>query len=191
MWLTFAESMGSMMGPAATGLADLVPLPQDRPSKILDVSASHGVWGLAFARKNPRTHLVALDWAPVLEIANRNAQAAGLADRFRTIAGNALEVDLGQDYDAILVPNFLHHFDKADCVRFLNRCHTALRPGGHVIIVEFVPNADRVTPSAAAAFSLVILATTPAGDAYTFEEFETMLAQAGFEKAKLPPFPFP
>jgi 2-polyprenyl-3-methyl-5-hydroxy-6-metoxy-1,4-benzoquinol methylase len=189
MWLTFAESMGSMMGPAAAGLADLVPVPQDRPSKILDVSASHGVWGLSFVRKNPRTHLVALDWAPVLEIANRNAQAAGLADRFSTIAGNAMEVDLGQDYDTILVPNFLHHFDKTDCVRFLKRCHTALRPGGHVVIVEFVPNNDRVTPPAAAAFSLVMLATTPAGDAYTFEEFERMLADADFEKPTLQPLP--
>lgn len=189
MWLTFAESMGVLMAPAAAGLAEIATLPQDRPTKVLDISASHGAWGIALARKNPRTHLVALDWSPVLEIATRNATAAGLADRFSTIAGSALEVDLGQDYDLILVPNFLHHFDAADCVRFLKRCHAALRPGGKVAVVEFVPNSDRVTPPPAAAFSLVMLASTPSGDAYTFEELGAMLTEAGFETSSLHPLP--
>ncbi|HXT41607.1 MAG TPA: methyltransferase, partial [Candidatus Angelobacter sp.] len=61
------------------------------------------------------------------------------------------------------------------------RCHTALRPAGRVAIVEFVPNPDRVTPPQAAGFSLVMLATTPEGDAYTFDEYAAMLAEAGFE----------
>ena len=47
-------------------------------------------------------------------------------------------------------------------------------------IVEFVPNPDRITPPAAAGFSLIMLATTPEGDAYTFAEYSDMFAQAGF-----------
>jgi len=182
MWMTFAQSMGGLMAQAAAGLAELQPLDPNRPTKVLDISASHGVWGIAFAKKNPKTHLVALDWAPVLQITTRSAHAAGLADRFSTIAGSAFDVDLGTDYDLVLVPNFLHHFNTADCVRFLKRCHAALRPGGRVAIVEFVPNPDRVTPPQAAGFSLVMLATTPEGDAYTFDEYTAMLAEAGFQK---------
>jgi 2-polyprenyl-3-methyl-5-hydroxy-6-metoxy-1,4-benzoquinol methylase len=189
MWRTFAESMGGMMAPAAAGLAELIPLDANRGTKVLDISASHGIWGIAFARKNPEARLVALDWAPVLEIARRNASAVGIEDRFSTIAGSAFDVDLGQDYDLILVPNFLHHFDPEDCTRFLKRCHAALRPGGKVAIAEFVPNSDRVTPPPAAAFSLVMLASTPAGDAYTFEEFSNMLTDAGFEGPSLHPLP--
>ncbi len=76
---------------------------------------------------------------------------------------------------------FTHpHFNVADCVRLLKKVHAALRPGGSVAIVEFVPNADRVTPPAAAGFSLTMLAGTPEGDAYTFAEYADMLAQAGF-----------
>jgi len=168
------------MAPAAAGLADLIALDQNRPTKVLDISASHGMWGNAFATKNQKAHIVALDWAPVLEVAGENARAAGVADRFSTIAGNAFEVELGGDYDVVLVPNFLHHFNAADCVRFLKKVHAALRPGGTVAIVEFVPNPDRITPPAAAGFSLIMLATTPEGDAYTFAEYSDMLAQAGF-----------
>jgi ubiquinone/menaquinone biosynthesis C-methylase UbiE len=189
VWLPFARSMGPLMVPAAAGLADLIALDQTRPTKVLDISASHGMWGLAFAKKNPKTELVALDWAPVLEVAREHARAAGVADRFKTIAGSAFEVELGSDYDVVLVPNFLHHFSVVDCVRFLKRAHAALRPGGTVAIVEFVPNPDRVTPPAAAGFSLVMLATTSEGDAYTFAECSEMLAQAGFDTPTLRTLP--
>ena len=181
VWISFARSMGPLMAPAAAGLADLIALDQDRPTKVLDISASHGMWGNAFAKKNKIALIVALDWAPVLEVASDNAHAAGVADRFSTIAGSAFEVEFGSDYDVVLVPNFLHHFNAADCVRFLKKAHAALRPGGTVAIVEFVPNPDRITPPAAAGFSLIMLATTPEGDAYTFAEYSDMLAQAGFE----------
>lgn len=189
VWLPFARSMGPLMVPAAAGLADLIALDQTRPTKVLDIAASHGMWGLAFARKNPKAQIVGLDWAPVLEVARENARAAGVADRFKTIAGSAFDVELGSDYDVVLVPNFLHHFSAVDCVRFLNKAHAALRPGGAVAVVEFVPNPDRVTPPAAAGFSLVMLATTAEGEAYTFAECSDMLAQAGFNPPTLHTLP--
>ena len=143
VWMEFARAMGPMMVPAAQGAAALVPLDPARDTRVLDISASHGAFGIAFAQKNPRAHLVALDWEAVLKVAEQNAAAAGLANRFRKIVGDAFTVDLGNDYDVVLVPNFLHHFNIADCTRFLGRVHAALRPGGRVVIVEFVPNEDR------------------------------------------------
>ncbi|MHA3774091.1 methyltransferase [Verrucomicrobiota bacterium sgz303538] len=184
VWLRFARGMGPMMIPAAQSVAELLPIEPGQPRKVLDISASHGMYGIAFARRYPNVQLVALDWAPVLQVARENAEAAGVVDRFGTIAGSAFEVDFGTDYDVILVPNFLHHFDFADCVRFLRKVHAALRPGGRVGIVEFVPNPDRISPPGAAGFSLVMLGTTPAGDAYTFAELEKMLQEAGFGPAE-------
>ena len=189
VWIEFARSMAPVMAPAAQVLANLIPLEATRLTKVLDVSASHGVWGIAVAKKNPRAEVVALDWMPVLEVARENAQRAGVADRFSTIAGSAFEVDLGLDYDVVLVPNFLHHFNVEDCVRFLKKVYTALRNDGHVAIVEFVPNPDRVTPPDAAGFSLIMLATTPEGDAYTLAEFERMLTRAGFKSPESYPLP--
>jgi len=189
VWVSFARSMGPLMVPAAAGLADLIALDQTRPTKVLDISASHCRWSIAFATKSQKAQLVALDWAPVLEVAAENARAAGLEDRFSTIAGSAFEVEFGSDYDVVLVPNFLHHFNAADCVRLLRKAHTALRPGGTVAIVEFVPNPDRITPPAAAGFSLIMLATTPEGDAYTFAEYSDMLTRAGFNPPTLHSLP--
>ncbi|MDB6139769.1 MAG: Methyltransferase type 12 [Verrucomicrobiaceae bacterium] len=189
VWTEFARAMGPMMLPPARSAAELVPLDPERDSHVLDISASHGAYGIAFAQKNPRAHIVALDWEAVLVVAQENAQAAGVAQRFSTLAGDAFTVDLGGDYDVVLLPNFLHHFNGADCTALLRRVHAALRAGGRVVIVEFVPNEDRITPAAAASFSLVMLGTTPEGDAYTFAEYDQMLSEAGFSNATLHPLP--
>jgi len=188
-WVEFARAMGPMMVPTSQGAAELLTLDPSRDTRVLDISASHGAYGIAVAKKNPRAHLVALDWEAVLEVTTENANAAGLADRFSTIVGDAFTVDLGRDYDAVLVPNFLHHFNVEECTRFLKRVHAALRLNGKVVIVEFVPNEDRITPPPAASFSLVMLGTTPEGDAYTFAEYQQMLKEAGFHSAELHPLP--
>ncbi len=187
VWIAFARGMAPMMWPPAEMLADLLPIETDRPMKILDISASHGVWGIALARRAPNAHLVAVDWAPVLQVARENANAAGLQNRFTAIAGSAFDVDFGRDFDVVLIPNFLHHFDADTCVKLLRKVHSALRTGGRVAIAEFVPNADRITPPDAAAFSLVMLATTANGNAYTFKEFEHMLGDSGFSAVEQHP----
>jgi predicted methyltransferase len=89
----------------------------------------------------------------------------GVADRYHLLPGSAFETDFGIGYDLVLIANFLHHFDPPTCTAFMRKVHTALKPGGRAAIAEFVPNPDRLTPPTAAAFSMMMLATTPAGDA--------------------------
>ncbi|HLK09763.1 MAG TPA: methyltransferase [Candidatus Binatia bacterium] len=185
MWIEFAKAMAPLAGTVARLLANLLGVERLRGGSALDVAAGHGLYGITLAQLNPRLEVTALDWRNVLAVAEENARRAGVAERFRTLAGNALEVPLGGPYDLVLVPNFLHHFDPATCERFLAKAHAALSPGGRVVIVEFVPDEDRLGPPAAVRFSLVMLAATPGGDAYTFSEYQAMLRRAGFARATL------
>jgi O-methyltransferase domain len=113
----------------------------------------------------------------------------GLGARYHLLAGSALERDWGQGYDLVLMPNFLHHFDMPGCVGLLRRAHAALAPGGLLLAPEFVPAEDRASPPMAAQFSFVMLATTPAGNAYTQSEYRRMLAEAGFNATDFAPLP--
>ena len=136
--------------------------------------------------------MTAVDWPSVLAVAEENARATGVTDRFHTLPGSVFDVPFAGPYDRILVPNLLHHFDIPACERLLAKVRAALAPGGHVVIVEFVPDDDRLGPPDAVRFSLVMLAGTPAGDAYTFAEYRTMLEHAGFHNPTLhdlPPTP--
>ena len=55
---------------------------------------------------------MAVDWEAVLAIALRNAEKAGICDRYRTIAGSAFEVDWGSVYDLVLFPGSATIFTK-------------------------------------------------------------------------------
>lgn len=186
-WIDFANSMTAMMGPAAAQIAQIVNQPREATLGVLDVAASHGLFGFTIAKENPNARITALDWPNVVEITKANAQRWGLADRVSTIGGDAFSVDLGGPYDVILLTNLLHHFDHDANVRLLKRMKSALRQGGRVITLESVPNDDRVTPPLPASFSLIMLATTPAGDSFTFAEFTRMFNEAGFASNTLIP----
>ena len=185
VWVRFARSMAPLVRVAARAVANMVQADPARPLRVLDVAAGHGVFGIAFAERHERAEITALDWPGVLEVARENAGAAGVEDRFRAIAGSAFEADLGGPYDLVLLANFLHHFDPPTCERLLERVRAALTPDGRAVTVEFVPDEGRVSPPQAAMFSLVMLCSTPAGDAYTFAELDGMFRRAGFSKSRL------
>ena len=189
VWVKFARAMAPMMAMPAQLMANLVDPSADRKLKILDIAAGHGLYGLAFATKNQQVEVTALDWAAVVEVAKENAAKAGVSDRYSTIPGSAFDVDLGTGYDLVLLTNFLHHFDPPTCEALLRKVHAALADGGRAITLEFVPNDDRVTPPESAGFSMMMLASTPSGDAYTFAEIERMCANAGFSKSTVHPLP--
>ena len=180
VWVKYAQGMAPVAALTAPAIARQLGAESGAPMKLLDVAAGHGMFGIAIAQQNPNAQIVALDWAPVLEVAKGNAAKAGVSERYETIAGSAFDAELGEGYDLVLITNFLHHFDPATCEVFLRRVHQALKPGGRAATLEFVPNDDRVSPAPDAMFSLVMLASTPAGDAYTFSELDRMFANAGF-----------
>jgi hypothetical protein len=189
IWVDFAHSMAPMMAPLAGPLGNIVLQGRTGPLRILDIAAGHGLFGIEIAKQHPEAHIVALDWARVLDVACANAAKAGVGERYERLPGSAFEVDFGRAYDAALLTNFLHHFDVPACVGLLKKVHAALKPGGISATLEFVPNEDRISPSTAAGFSLTMLISTAAGDAYTFSELESMHREAGFTRIEAHPVP--
>jgi Methylase involved in ubiquinone/menaquinone biosynthesis len=192
MWVTFARAMMPLMFPAAQKIAELANLDTGKKLKVLDIAAGHGIFGITIAQKYPNADVYALDWANVLTVATENAAKFGVADRHHTIPGDAFDADFGEGYDLVLLTNFLHHFDTATCEKLLRKINGALSENGKVLTLEFVPNDDRISSPPEALFSLVMLAATPAGDAYTFAELKKMFENAGFsqnESISLDPVP--
>ena len=181
--------MAPMMAPLAGPLGAVVLEGRTGPMRVLDIAAGHGLFGIEIAKQNPQAHVTASIWAPVSRVALENAQKAGVQDRYDMLPGSAFEVDFGGPYDTVLLTNFLHHFDKETCVDLLKKIQRSLKSGGSVATLEFVPNEDRVSPPMPAAFSLTMLTSTAAGDAYTFSELSEMHKLAGFHDVTAHPIP--
>ncbi len=178
-WVAFARHMQPMAAGPSQFIAQLV-LAEHAPKRVLDIAAGHGLYGIAVAERAPSAQVVAQDWPKVLAVAEANASAAGVSARYHLLSGSAFTVEFGKGFDLVLVTNFLHHFDEATCTNFLRKVRAAMEPSGRLVILEFIPNEDRVTPPRSAAFSLNMLLQTPAGDAYTESDLVRMLNAAGF-----------
>ena len=189
IWVKFARAMVALMALPSQLIAGLVDRQANRKLKVLDIAAGHGLFGIAFAKRNQQAEVTALDWPNVLEVAKEHAQAAGVLDRFRTKPGSAFDVEYGTGYDLVLLTNFLHHFDPSTCETLLRKVHGALAERGRAVTLEFIPNEDRVSPPQAAGFSLMMLGSTPSGDAYTFSELDRMFQTAGFTRSELHELP--
>jgi 2-polyprenyl-3-methyl-5-hydroxy-6-metoxy-1,4-benzoquinol methylase len=189
IWVQFAETMAPMMAPMAGPLGAVVLDGFTGPMRVLDIAAGHGLFGIEIAKQNPQARVTGLDWAPVLRVALDNARKAGVQERYDMLPGSAFEVDFGGPYDAVLLTNFLHHFDVPTCVGLMKKVRSAMRPGGRVATLEFVPNEDRISPPMPAAFSLTMLTTTVAGDAYTLSDLTAMCHDAGLSNVTSHPIP--
>src|SRR5436190_23146543 len=189
MWATFARSMTGMMVPSAQKMASELGYDKDAAIKVLDIAAGHGMFGITVAQHYPNAQIYAVDWRIVLEVAQENAEKFGVAERLHKIEGSAFEAELGSGYDVILNTNFLHHFDIPTCEAFLKRANAALKDDGQLLTLEFIPNDDRISPPAEALFSLIMLAATPAGDAYTLAQLTQMMENSGFSRNEHRPMP--
>jgi ubiquinone/menaquinone biosynthesis C-methylase UbiE len=189
MWVDFARGMAPMMKMPADLIAKLLRAEEGQKWKVLGLAVGHGLFEITLARHNPNAEVWGVDWPNVLEVARENAAAAGVSGRYHTIPGSAFDVEYGNDYDLVMITNFLHHFDLPTCEKLLAKVRAALKSGGRAVILEFVPNEDRVSPPVPAQFSLTMLAGTPGGDAYTFAELQRMLRSTGYSSVENHPLP--
>lgn len=180
VWVKFARAMTGFIMPVARQIAAGAAAWPTPPRRVLDIAVGHGMFGILVAQAVPTAQITAVDWAIVLEEARANATRMGVADRYHTIAGSAFDVDWCEDFDLVLLPNFLHHFEPDTCATLLRKVHASLSPVGRVLACDFVPSPDRVSPPLPAAFSFEMLLSTPHGDAYTEAEYDAMARASGF-----------
>ncbi|MAU02187.1 MAG: hypothetical protein CL608_34045 [Anaerolineaceae bacterium] len=106
------------------------------PTRLLDVGGGHGAYTIHFCQEHPNLQATILDSAIALETAQQHVDAAGLDGRVQLQPADIWQIDWGQEYDLILLFNFIHHYDQETNVKLLHKAHAALKPGGQVAIFD-------------------------------------------------------
>ena len=160
--------------------------------KILDVAAGSGAWSLAFAQTIPQARVTTLDFPEMTPITRGFAEKLGVAARYEYLEGDLRQVDFGRDtYDLVILGHIIHSEGEKHGKELLLKSHAALRPGGKLLIAEYVPNDARTGPAMPLLFGLNMLLQTEEGNVFTLREYRNWLKAAGFRKVTTIPVPPP
>jgi SAM-dependent methyltransferase len=185
----FELAMYKMAQPVAPVIADALALPKDRPLRVLDVGGGHGGYSLALARRYPLLTATVFELPRVVPVAREIIAQAGMAERVSVQEGDFQREDLGSGYDIALVFGVLNGESEAGRAALIARVHACLKPGGCIVIREYMLDADRAGPPEAALFALQMLLATDSGGLSTLDEVAQWLRDAGFAPPELRPLP--
>jgi len=171
----FSGGMSSMGRWVARDLAasGLVP----RGATVADIGGAEGLLASAILHADPTAQGILLDLPNVVAASESVVARTGLAERMRLVGGDFFKAV--PEADVYLLKQVLHDWTDEQCVTILANCARSLRPGGRVIIVEFVlPDGDEF--SEARMMDLNMLVMLP-GRERSAAEYEALLEKAGLK----------
>lgn len=147
--------------------------------RVVDVGGGLGTLLVELAERYPALQCVLFDRAPVVAQARAGDAGRRLGSRLETIAGDFFE-GVPQGADVYVIKHVLHNWDDAHAVRLLSHCAAALRPGGHVLVIEglLLPGNRR---DATRLLDLEMFVLCGKGRERSKPEFRALLSQAGLK----------
>ncbi|MDR3154946.1 MAG: SAM-dependent methyltransferase [Deltaproteobacteria bacterium] len=153
-----------------------------RAERLLDLGGGPGTYAAYFCARNPRLRAVVFDRPVSEEIALDIIGKLGVRERVSFQGGDFLRSRLPGGFDVVWLSQVLHGESRDGAALLVKKAFDSARPGGRVVIQEFVLDNDRRGPLGPALFSLNMLVQTPGGAAYSYSEIEEMLNEAGIGK---------
>jgi SAM-dependent methyltransferase len=150
--------------------------------RMLDVGGGSGAYMLAFLEAAPAMRATLFDQPPVIEMARRRVQAAGMTDRVTLVPGDFYKDELPTGYDLALLSAIIHQNSPTENEELYRKIHQSLDTGGRIVIRDHVMSPDHTQPLEGALFAVNMLAGTKGGNTYSFEEIKTGLETAGFTR---------
>jgi 2-polyprenyl-3-methyl-5-hydroxy-6-metoxy-1,4-benzoquinol methylase len=185
-WEELVRAIVPLALPLAQRVAERTALAQRGPVAILDVGGGSGIYSVVLLGVNPQATATQVDWPTVNLLAHEFTAQHGLGQPFQTIDGDFHTVDFGRSvYDLVLYSNIAHQESPAENQAVLRKCKEALKPGGTLVISDFVLEDDRTGHPFSLLFHLVMLVQTQAGAVWRQADYRTWLHEAGFQEIAL------
>lgn len=160
--------------------------------KVLDVGCGSAAWSIAFALADNTSQVVGLDYPEVLEVAKNYVQRFRLQKQFEFQGGDYHHTEFGHSsYDVIILGHICHMEGEAGTKKLFKKCFDALKPGGKLLVAEFIANDLRTGPKLPLMFAMNMLMYTEQGDVFTAKELKRWLDFTGFKKVSAQAVQYP
>ena len=179
-------NMAMSIGPQ---LAKIIDLP-DR-QHLLDLGGGPGTYAIHFCLANPRLKATVFDLPTTRPFAEKTIAKFDLSDRIGFQSGSYLTDDIQGVYDVAWLSHILHAEGPENCQNIIQKAVSALKPGGQLIIHEFILKNTMDGPLFPALFALNMLLGTEGGQAYSEAQLQDMLKTAGVKDIKRLPWQGP
>ncbi|MCX5372800.1 MULTISPECIES: class I SAM-dependent methyltransferase [unclassified Streptomyces] len=181
-WEGIVTAIAAQSVPAASVAAEVLGLADAGEISILDVGGGSGIYSGIWLEANPAARAVQLDWEPINEIARRLLAERGVGDRFTTIDGDFHTTDFGTaQYDVAVYSHIAHQEGPESNVEVFTRLRQALRPGGTLVVNDYVVDDDRGGPAFPLIFASEMLLKTRQGSTWRRSDYRDWLVKAGFQ----------
>jgi ubiquinone/menaquinone biosynthesis C-methylase UbiE len=168
--------------PVAKALCAILRIGMDRKGlRVLDIAGGSSIFGMTILARDPSAQVTQLDWPNVNAVAKKLNRERGLEGKIRFIDGEHHSASLETNYyDLILASNFCRFESPTGNQELFHKAYGALRPGGSLVVNDFLPNEERTGPTFALRFSVYTLTHTPEGECWTLSQYSDWLKTAGF-----------
>jgi SAM-dependent methyltransferase len=191
-WHSLVPAIAALSFPVAQIAAERLGIAKAGAVSWLDVGGGSGAWSAAWLGLNQQAKGTQLDWPSVNKIGREFVAKFGVADRFHTIDGDLHTADFGSaTYDFAIYGNIAHQESPADNLAIFRKFRKALKPGGTLVISDFVLNDDRTGHPFALMFASQMLLVTKNGSTYRQADYRKWLIEAGFNSVDIVPTPTP
>jgi len=174
---SFLMGMFNLASQLAPGIARSVSL--SGRSTLLDLGGGPGTYAIHFCLANPDLSAVVYDLPTTRSFAERTIERFDLSERIAFTSGDYNIDQVPTGFDAAWLSHVLHADGPGACSALLRKAAAALKPGGVLMVQEFILDDERNSPLFPALFSLNMLIGTDAGQSYSETELSVMMREAG------------
>ncbi|MCY0927730.1 class I SAM-dependent methyltransferase [Streptomyces sp. H27-H1] len=191
-WEQLVQAIAAQSVPVAKIAAETLRLAEAGEVSILDIGGGSGICSGIWLELNPDARATQLDWAPINSIARRLLAERGVADRVSFVDGDFHTTGFGDSaHDVVMYSNIAHQEGPDENTEIFAKARSALKPGGTLVISDYIVEDDRSGPPFALTFASEMLLKSRHGSTWRRADYHAWLTKAGFGEITFQATPSP